>query len=421
MKVLHIVAGNLNGGAAKGAYCLHTGLRNVGVDSKILTNSSDIIGDPSVTSIGRGKKGKIRNIVRAQLDNLPSKFYKKREDRIFSTGFAGVRLTNHPLYGWADIIHLHWINNGFLSLWQIKKIKKPIVWTLRDMWPMTGGCHYSMSCENYQTGCGHCKQLNSKNSLDLSRFIVFLKAKTYPRSIKCVGISDWMSQIASRSYIFKDYDIRTIHNNIDTDDFFPVNKETAKRVLGIDIQKKTVLVGAQNISAFYKGFDHFLAAIKMLDCEQYHFVFFGEADSHQLKSIRSDFTNFGFLQDLISLRLLYSAADIFVAPSLMEAFGKTIAEAMACGTPVVAFDANGPKDIIDHEINGYLAKPFEPEDLKKGIQWIANHPQPEMLATKARKKIVQCFDVKMISQKYKDLYEEILSETSGNTNDRRLK
>ncbi|MEG3066598.1 glycosyltransferase [Acetomicrobium sp.] len=81
--------------------------------------------------------------------------------------------------------------------------------------------------------------------------------------------------------------------------------------------------------------------------------------------MRSDFTNFGFLQDLISLRLLYSAADIFVAPSLMEAFGKTIAEAMACGTPVVAFDANGPKDIIDHEINGYLAKPFEPEDLKK--------------------------------------------------------
>jgi len=168
LKVLHIVAGNLNGGAAKGAYCLHTGLRNVGVDSKILTNSPDIIGDPSVTSIGRGKKGKIRNIVRAQLDNLPSKFYKKREDRIFSTGFAGVRLTNQPLYGWADIIHLHWINNGFLSLRQIKKIKKPIVWTLRDMWPMTGGCHYSMSCENYQTGCGHCKQLNSKNSLDLS-------------------------------------------------------------------------------------------------------------------------------------------------------------------------------------------------------------------------------------------------------------
>jgi len=274
-----------------------------------------------------------------------------------------------------------------------------------------------MSCENYKTGCGHCKQLHSKKLFDLSRIIVYLKTKSYSKSIKCVGISSWMSQIASESYIFKDYDIRTIHNNINTSDFFPVNKETAKSVLGIETKKKFVLVGAQNISAFYKGFDHFLTAVKTLDRGQYHFAFFGKADEYQLKNIRCDFSNFGFLQDIVSLRLLYSAADVFVAPSLMEAFGKTIAEAMACGTPVVAFDANGPKDIIDHERNGYLAKPFETEDLKKGIEWIANHPQPEMLAAKAREKIVQSFDVKIISQKYKELYEEILSETAGNNDE----
>jgi glycosyltransferase involved in cell wall biosynthesis len=288
------------------------------------------------------------------------------------------------------------------------------------MWPMTGGCHYAMSCENYKTGCGHCKQLHSKNSFDLSKIVVYLKTKSYPKSMKCVGISSWMSQTASESYLFKDCDIRTIHNNINTGDFFPVNKETAKRILGIATGKKIVLAGAQNIGAFYKGFDHFLTAVKTLDRGQYHLVFFGKADDYQLKNIRCDFSNFGFLQDLISLRLIYSAADVFVAPSLMEAFGKTIAEAMACGTPVVAFDANGPKDIIDHEKNGYLAKPIEPEDLKKGIEWIANHPQPEMLATKAREKIVQSFDVKTISQKYKELYEEILSETDGK-NDRRQK
>ncbi len=410
MKILHIVAGELTGGAAKGAYNLHRGLLNLGVESVVLTNGSKTLDDSTARSIIINKKSYLKNFFRKQLDLSLSFFYRKRRKIIFSSGIFGFDFTKTTEYKEADIIHLHWINFGFINIKDLKKIKRPIVWTLRDMWPMTGGCHYSLDCENYKVGCGHCKQLNSNKKRDLSRFIVKRKEKYLSKNIKLVGISRWLSNKAKESYLFKDFDIRTISNNIDTDEFFPINKKEAREALGIKTNKKIILAGANNLKDFYKGFDKFLQSIQKLNNNDYFLCFFGKLEKEVLDKTDFEYKDFGYLTDTISLRILYSASDVFVAPSTQEAFGKTLAEAMACETPVVCFDATGPKDIVSHKVDGYKAKPFRSKDLARGTEWVLNNDKYDDLCKNARKKVEENFDIKIVAEKYKQLYEEILSD-----------
>ena len=408
MKILHIVAGDLNGGAARGAYWLHSGLKELNIDSKIFTNSKITLGDNSVVTINNSKKRKAINIIRGQLDNLFPLFYRKRKKIIFSSSFFGVDFTKTNEYKEADIVHLHWINGSFVNIKHLGKIEKSIVWTMRDMWPMTGGCHYAMECDKYKTGCGNCEQLNSHSSYDLSKFILNRKKKYLPKDMKIVGISHWLSDEAKKSELFKDYDVRTISNNIDSKEFFPVDKDIARKILGIKSSKKIILVGSTSLQDFYKGFSKYLEAIMQLDKEKYFLCFFGNVDKNVVSDLGFEYKCFGYLNDNVSLRLVYSCANVFVAPSLMDAFGKTIAESMGCGTPVVCFDATGPKDIVSHKVDGYKAESFKSDDLSSGIEWILNNKNYEELCQKARNKVVGEFDSVVVAKKYIDLYEEIL-------------
>jgi len=410
MKVLHIQAGDISGGAARGVYWLHIGLKDLNVESKILTNSRITLGDEDVISIANSKKEKIKLLIRRQLDSIPTVFYRNRKRIIFSTGLVGYGFTKTEIYKWADVIHLHWINDGFVNIKHLAKVDKPIVWTMRDMWPMTGGCHYSMKCIKYKTGCGNCEQLNSNKSYDLSKIILNRKKKYLPKTMKLVGISDWLSGCAKESQLFKDFDVQTIHNNVNTDVFFPIEKNIARMIWGITSDKKIVLVGSQCLKVFYKGFDKFIEAIKRLDKNKYYFCFFGNLEKKVADKLDYEYKNFGFLHDTISLRLLYSASDVFVAPSLMDAFCKTLAESMACGTPVVCFDATGPKDIVSHKIDGYKAEPFDSSDLANGIIWILeDRDRWEKLSEQARKKVKEMFDVHIIAEKYAKLYEKVMA------------
>jgi glycosyltransferase involved in cell wall biosynthesis len=412
MHVLHIVAGDLSGGAARGAYWLHRGLMHHGIESKVLINGKITLNDDSVITIIKSKKDKALNIFRSQLDNLILLLYPKRKNIIFSTGIFGVNFTKTKEYKDADIIHLHWINGGFVNIKHLSKIYKPIVWTMRDMWPMTGGCHYSMECERYKMGCGNCKQLNSNSNYDLSKFVLNRKKKYLPNDMKLVGISHWLSDKAKESELFSSFSIQTIYNNIDTDEYFPVAKKIAREILDIKTNKKIVLSGSSSLKDFYKGFSKFQEAVKQLDKSKYILLFFGNIDKNTIEKIGFEYKSFGYLNDNISLRLAYSCADVFVAPSLMDAFGKTLAEAMACATPVVCFDATGPKDIVDHKINGYKARPYESEDLANGIEWVLNASNYNELCHNAREKVVKEFDNKVVAQKYVKLYAELLSTRS---------
>jgi glycosyltransferase involved in cell wall biosynthesis len=330
---------------------------------------------------------------------------------VFSTGITGYPVHKHPQVAAADIINLHWVNSGFVSLSDLIKINKPIVWTLRDMWPMTGICHYALDCHRYKNQCGRCPQLHSHLEYDLSRIIMRRKIKALSKiEVTAVGISRWISECARESAPFRNKRIEVIHNAIDTHGFQPIDKVTARMIFGIP-NKKCILIGAHNVTSYYKGIKEFFDALRLLsNKKKYHVIVFGQQNNDVMAKADIEYTSLGFLHDMPSLRLAYSAADVFVAPSRAEAFGKTLAEAMACGTPVVAFDATGPKDIVDHQLNGYLAKPFDTEDLAHGIEWVISHPQPELLAKEARDKSMRAFAPNVIARKYLDLYTTILSQ-----------
>lgn len=411
MKVVHLVAGELNGGAARGAYWLHQAQRAAGIDSILMTSGRDDLGDSSVISLAKTSWQKLKFMFLPRLGGLLKVFYKKRKNIIFNTGFEGVDFTKHPSYVAADIVHLHWIN-GLVSMQTLSKIGKPIVWTMRDMWPLTGGCHYALGCEQYHTGCGKCPQLGSQFEHDLSRLVVLNKRRSLNKRIRLIGISEWLSSCAKDSFVFSGYKVDTIANNIDTNQFFPVNRTNAREILGLPTNKKIILVGATSITDFYKGYDLFVESIKLLDLSDIHIVIFGKINTQALEKIGPQHTSLGYLADTITLRLTYSAADVFVAPSRMEAFGKTLVEAMACGTPVVCFDATGPKDIVTHQITGYKAKPFDPVDLAAGIRWAIEQPQDkfDQLCRQARQRAVDVFGSHVAADKYKKLYLELLDE-----------
>lgn len=412
MKVLHIVAGELNGGAARGAYWLHLGLQKLGVNSNILTSSKTTLGDNDVISLSCSTKDKVLKLLRHKLDSLPELFYKKRERILFSTGLFGFDFTKTTAYKEADVIHLHWINEGFVNIKHLRKVDKPIIWTMRDMWPMTGGCHVaeSLDCDYYKNGCGKCKQLGSTLPRDLSSFVVKRKRKYLPSSMKIIGISNWIANKARESFLFKNFDVRTIHNNVDVTNFFPINKKYAKEAWGITTDKKVILLGSTNISDPWKGFQKYLGAIKTLDCSKYFLCFFGIVDESIVKKLGFEYRSFGVLSDGISLRLAYNCADIFVAPSLLDSFGKTIAESMACKTPVVCFDATGPRDIVTHKVDGFKAQPFSSEDLAQGIEWLASIANYDVICENARNKVLEEFDSAVIAKKYLALYEEVLHD-----------
>lgn len=410
MKVAHLVAGDLDGGAARGAYWMHLALLQEGINSTVLTNSFKKNLGQNVTSVSSGKVSKLKSILREEIDSGLSIFYKNREKKIFSTGVVGYNFTKTIQYKEANIVHLHWVNNGFVNMKHLAKVKKPIVWTLRDMWPMTGGCHYSYECENYNSGCGCCKQLNSHKKNDLSRMVLRRKQKLIPKNTTLVGISNWISEVARKSYLFNGFDIRTIFNGINTDEFIPIEKNIAKQSLGILSDKTLILCGACSLKERYKGFSKYIEAMNYLDRSKYLLCFFGNLDESEVSKLGFEFINFGYLHDILLMRLVYSAADIFVAPSIMEAFGKTLVESLACGTPVVCFDATGPQDIIDHKVNGYKAEPFNCEDLAEGINWISKNKDSSQLILSSREKAVNAFDTKIVAKKYLDIYCELLNK-----------
>lgn len=411
IKVLHLIGGELTGGAARGAYALHKGLEKRGVHSRVLTDSNNTLSDPSVISVAKDGSGKFKRLLRQQLDSFFLRFYRKRKKNIFSVGLSGYDFRKTDAYKEATVLHLHWVNNGFLNINHLRNVNKPIIWTLRDMWPLTGGCHYSLDCNQYSSGCGSCPQLGSKFKFDLSWFVSKRKSKLLPRSIKIVGISHWISELAKESSLFNGFDIRTISNCIDTDEFLPINKSVARSILGISTDKKIVLVGATSVDDFYKGFDKFLNSLLHLDKNQFHLCFFGNIDQSKLSEIEFTYTSFGFLNDTYSLRLVYSAADVFVAPSTMEAFGKTQVEALSCGTPVVCFDATGPKDIVQHQVNGYRAKPFDSEDLAIGVRWVCSNVNPFDLVEVSNIKIPSLFGNLAIADQYIQLYKDLMEDS----------
>ncbi len=412
MKIVHVVGGKLTEGAARGAYWLHRGLVSQGVDSTVLVDSNDNLGMSDVVAIQSSARLRLSGILRRHIDHLPLKYYKKSRGFTYSPSIFGYALHQDPLIQSADIVHLHWVNNGLLNVRHLLNINKPIVWTMRDMWPVTGGCHYALECNRYKTGCGACPQLGSSSSSDLSRFLFRRKQSVFNRvNLVGVGISEWVSQCARESPLWTGKRIETIDNTVDANEFMAVDKTIAKTILGVPAGKKIILVGALNLADPYKGLQYFTEALThIVDKDNYHVLSFGKDISSALAATGIGYTAHGVLRDTLSLRLLYSAADVFVSPSKMEAFGKTIVESMCCGTPVVAFDATGPASLIRHKVDGYLATAFDALDLLQGILWVCHCDNYETVASAARTEASERFSPARTARQYIALYEGLMNE-----------
>jgi glycosyltransferase involved in cell wall biosynthesis len=413
MKVLIVTNTDIIGGAARAAYRIHRGLQSQGINSTMLVQrkASD---DPKV--IGpQGNRAKVFNQLRPHVDALPLKFCRNREDTEWSVGWLSKNLSGQINRLSPDIINLHWITGGFLPFKGLRKLNIPLVWTLQDCWAFTGGCHYPFDCNRYQEKCGYCPQLRSKHEWDLSRWNWNQKVK-YLRNLNLtvVAISSWVADYARSSSLLKDNRIEIIPNGLDTQQFKAIEKRLAREILNLPFDKILVLFGAMHLSQKRKGFHLLSSALEKLNSarlfENMELVVFGTSPPDGTTYYSFPVHNLGYLHDDYSLDLLYSACDVFVAPSIQEAFGQTVSEAMACGTPAVSFNIGGFPDLIDNQENGYLARPFDTEDLARGIAWVVAQPdRHSALSRAARTKVEQKFSLSAVSGKYQALFQELLS------------
>lgn len=413
MKVLHLNSTDIQGGAARGAYWLHQALRQRGVDSRMLVDRkySD---DPQVVAPTHGLQLWARKL-RAYLDELPLRRYQKTDDAYWTVGWVPNDIVGRIRRIDPDIVHLHWTGNGFLPIQALAHLPYPLVWTLRDMWGFTGGCHYTADCARYEAACGACPQLRSDREEDLSRHIWRRKLRHWRNlDLWLVPISSWLADCARTSSLFGGRPIEVIPNGVDARRFQPTDKATAKQMFGFAPDSQIILFGAINATTDpRKGFAHFQQALSQLGqtklAGRAEVAVFGDTAPGSLGDAGMKTHYLGHFDDDQRLALLYSSADVMVTPSLQEAFGKTLIEAMACGTPVVAFNSGGPVDIIEHRADGYLARPFCAEDLAEGIAWcLAERARPLELGQRGRAKVEREFDINVVAHRYLALYQQIL-------------
>lgn len=410
MKILIVNTSEIEGGAARAAYRLHNALLAEDVDSQILVQSKS--GD-DYTVIGPiSKVQKAMAKLSPTLDSIPTKFYKNKTKTLFSPSwlpFSNIVDRINEIK--PDIVHLHWICGGMMTIADISRIKASIVWSLHDMWAFTGGCHYDEECKGYEEGCGNCKVLGSDKENDLSRKVFKRKQKAFDskQDMTIVGLSSWLNECSKSSTLLKAKKHINLPNPIDTDIFKPFDKEKARELWNLPQDKKLVLFGAMGATSDpRKGFDELSDAMKKLKDSNIEFVVFGSSQPENAPDFGFKTHYLGSLADDVSLVTLYSAVDVMVVPSLQENLSNAIMESLACGTPVVGFDIGGNSDMIEHQQNGYLAKPFESEDLAQGIEWILNTPNYDELCVNAREKVVREFEAKVVAKKYVELYGEIL-------------
>ena len=398
IKVLHVVGGPLNYGASKGANILHKALLELNIESKLLNDSPTKNSEEEIIFINDNFLNNVSSKIFIYLEKILKLFYLNRPSETFTLGFFGFDISKLKEFKEADIVHLHWLNQGFVKLKYLSKINKPLIWTMRDMWAFTGGPHYTMGFEKYEASF-------------ISKFIRGLKKNIYNNNFHFVAVSEWLKNHAMKSDVLKEYKIKKIDNNIEFNKFADLNKSEARKKLNILTQKKVLLYGAQNPQSKRKGWNIFVKTLKKLDKSKYFLLIFGNFWSHEtLNDIGIEYKSLGYVDSAEKLNLVYSCSDLFVATSIQDAWPKTFAEAMSCGTPVICFENTSISEIVNHKFNGYIVSNFSSEELKQGIDWILKDDNIKSNFGKNARNKAEEFDSKKVAKKYIDLYKTILNK-----------
>ena len=411
MRVLIVNTSERTGGAAVAANRLMKALINHGVKAKMLVRDKET---DSLTVVGLPKSLTLHwhFLWERLVIFVRSRFSRKH---LFEIDLAntGSDITRLPEFQEADVIHLHWINQGMLSLNGIQKILqsgKPVVWTMHDIWPATAICHLTLGCRSFTSACKSCKLLPGGSRLAQS---VWRKKQRLLEdgNIYFVACSHWLEQEARSSALIKGHKITSIPNPIDTHIYYNrCNKQEVRQQLGLPVDKKLILFVSQRVTNRNKGMDYLIEACRLLkDVPQLGVVILGGHAEDVADQLPFETFPLGYVNDEHRIVDVYNAVDVFVLPSLSENLPNTIMEAMACGVPCVGFRVGGIHEEIDHRQNGYVADYRSAEDLAQGIRWILTEADYESLSQHAVQKVAQTYSQQSVALKYLDVYQQAMA------------
>lgn len=417
LKVALICHSDLLGGASIVTYRLMYALRDAGVDARMIVfnkYSTDLLVEEGANRLRRGVAFFLERAAIAARNGFS-------HDKLFkvSTASTGLDIVNHPWVKEADVIALSWINQGLLSLKGLRKLAKlgkPIVWTMHDMWCLTGICHHAQECRGYFKSCGNCQFLTGGSTRDLSHAVWRKKRKLYSGTpITFIAVSNWLAQCAAKSSLLADADVRVIPNAFPVDSFFTRPTMPLDRLN--QVATNYILMGAARLDDPIKGLPLAIKALNWLfdnrpDVAQTStVVFFGAlGDSATLEGLRFPHQYFGTINDANILRQLYASAKVVLSSSLYETLPGTLIEGLASGALPVSFGRGGQADIIDHLSNGYIARYKDTEDFAQGIIWALSQDQDrDALHEDVRRR----FSASHVARTYIALFNELLGRQPG--------
>ena len=407
MKVIHLSTSD-SGGAGRAAFRIHKSLLEIGVNSKMWVDISNT-GEKTVTS-PKGKINKTLAFMRRYTRIPFLKLLKTKNPVLHSPATFPSSWIKKINDSNADIVNLHWVQHEMLSISDIAKIKKPLVWTLHDMWAFCGAEHIAWD-NRWQNGYTKYNRPSHERGFDINRWTWSRKIKYWKKSFQIITPSSWLTECVQKSKLMNTWPSLTIPNSIDTEFWKPINKNLARDKLNLPEKDLILAFGSSNSNyEHHKGFDLLSQALKKIKNEKkinIQLFIFGQSKSQKDLSLELPARYAGYLDD-INLKTLYSAVDAVVVPSRQESFGQIASEASACETPVIAFNTGGLRDIIKHRVTGYLAEKFSIEDLANGIQWVLQNTDIELLGNNARNQVKNNFDSKIVAKKYLDIYYQNL-------------
>lgn len=385
MKIVHVSTSD-HGGAGIAASRLHIALLERGIDSSFLTLHKFSKHIPQHVQFlpGTGfvfpiifncwrkiKRGLKHFHLYTPPDERSRKYYLKNRlhgFEHFSFPFAEVDLANHPLVKEADVVHLHWVSDGFLDYTKFfSKRTNNVVWTLHDMNPFTGGCHHSDDCLFFKDKCQPCFQLKNTIDENYAAKMLQLKLESFQEikstSIRIVTPSKWIGDLSSVSALFKKFIHHVIPNGFDPQKFQLIPRDVARKKLNVEGDKKIIFINAHHIDNYRKGLSYLVKALNNLEKDKFILMVAGHTMRPELFP---NLLHLGYLHSEEEMSIAYSAADVFVLPSLAENLPNTICESLFCGTPVVAFDTGGIKELLN-EANGLLIPLRDFNALSEGI------------------------------------------------------
>jgi glycosyltransferase involved in cell wall biosynthesis len=419
VKILFINQTDIDGGAARAAHRLGAKLIEMDIDLKMqvmrkLGKDEWVLGPKNIVLY-------LVSRLYPRLELMAKKFLGINSSYPWSINLFPNPLLNSEFVNSFDVIHLHWVGKNMLPIRWMSNFKRPVVWTLHDGWAFTGGCHYPTECRRFEQSCGNCPQLSGNSQTDMSNKIWFRKSVVYPViPFHFIAPSQWMADEARSSSLLKGFAVTVIPNGLDTRIFTPLGKLESRVILNLPSDKKIILFGAVSADTDRrKGMDLLIDALNIIVNSDANFakqnllVVFGTNNEHLSAKFPLPVVCLGMIKDESRLAQIYSAADLTVVPSRSESFGQVASESLSCGTPVVAFNTTGLKDIIDHLETGYLASDFETADLAYGIKLITEDSDMRIkMSSEARQRAAARFDINVTTRMHLELFETLAGSTS---------